>query len=540
MHGYADAITTSFLIAISLGSIMPLPSEASDADASAHQQVIDSLHNQIRSVCQLLSLPQLSIPDYQRPYRWSINNIAALFNDLTAHCNKSAYRLGSIVFHYRESEINDGKASNNKKAILDIVDGQQRTLTLMLTVKAIIDQRIAIDGDTKKERQKLSCQYLTRKLEALKTPIEKFFKRQMFSSRDSAQNLRRNYFELCRRVADPDHFTEAHIYFLLNRCEVACFVLQDISEAFQFFDAQNARGRDLAPHDLLKAFHLREFVQHKPNSMEKAVEHWERLSNSALSTLFADYLYRVRQWSEGKSARYFGKDDIGLFKGITIEQGAHFPYAESLCITHNFVDNYNKDLDDKKNVDCDPMKFPFTISQPIINGRRFFEMVEHYHSIISAITDSSLLLEETTPIVPITLLEEKLTPQASKILSLLNRYPRRFRKGDRYVRSLFDCALLLHIDKFGRHSISQAIEICFIWAYRCRIRQRAIQLATIDKYVLNYNLIQAIHDAITPQDLRLFTLRKVHSSENKNNAKNLDDKNEDEIVTQFKEMHCYE
>ena len=33
-------------------------------------------------------------------------------------------------------------------------------------------------------------------------------------------------------------------------------VLQDISEAFQFFDSQNARGKDLEPHDLLKAYHL--------------------------------------------------------------------------------------------------------------------------------------------------------------------------------------------------------------------------------------------------------------------------------------------
>jgi hypothetical protein len=30
------------------------------------------------------------------------------------------------------------------------------------------------------------------------------------------------------------------------------FALTDVSEAFQFFDSQNARGRDLESHDLLK------------------------------------------------------------------------------------------------------------------------------------------------------------------------------------------------------------------------------------------------------------------------------------------------
>ncbi|MGC6756730.1 hypothetical protein ACP0GT_25630, partial [Escherichia coli] len=83
--------------------------------------------------------------------------------------------------------------------------------------------------------------------------------RQRFPSRDSEFNLRRNYLELRRLVARPE-FDEQQIDFLLNRCQVVCFVLQDISEAFQFFDSQNARGRDLAPHDLLKAFHLREFA----------------------------------------------------------------------------------------------------------------------------------------------------------------------------------------------------------------------------------------------------------------------------------------
>lgn len=84
-------------------------------------------------------------------------------------------------------------------------------------------------------------------------------------------------------------------------------MLQDISEAFQFFDSQKCPGRDLAPHDLLKAFHLREFAGHEANLKAEAVAHWERLPSDELANLFALYLYRVRQWAEGKSARYFGK-----------------------------------------------------------------------------------------------------------------------------------------------------------------------------------------------------------------------------------------
>ena len=49
---------------------------------------------------------------------------------------------------------------------------------------------------------------------------------------------------------------------------------------------------------------------------------------------------------------------------------------------------------------------------------------------------------------------------------------------------MFDCALIFYIDKFGSQGLSLAIEKCFIWAYRCRIRQQVVQLATMDNYVL--------------------------------------------------------
>ena len=46
--------------------------------------------------------------------------------------------------------------------------------------------------------------------------------------------------------------------YIENRCELIVVITSDVSEAFQFFDSQNARGKALYPHDLLKAYHLRE------------------------------------------------------------------------------------------------------------------------------------------------------------------------------------------------------------------------------------------------------------------------------------------
>ena len=38
----------------------------------------------------------------------------------------------------------------------------------------------------------------------------------------------------------------------------------DVDEAFRVFDSQNYRGKALAPHDLLKAHHLREMREETP------------------------------------------------------------------------------------------------------------------------------------------------------------------------------------------------------------------------------------------------------------------------------------
>lgn len=484
---------------------------------------MESINNRVLSVCQLLTLEQLAIPMYQRPYRWGTRNITDLFTDLAAYQSKSAYRLGSVVFHHH--------THNDKGEALDIVDGQQRTLTLMLIVKALIDVLEEERSAGKALTARFQRQDILEQLETLKGPILAFMQRQCFPSCDSELNLKSNYLELRRLVSRPD-FDEQRIDFLLNRCQVVCFVLEDISEAFQFFDSQNARGRDLAPHDLLKAFHLREFAEHETSLKAEAVAHWERLSGGSLARLFALYLYRVRQWVEGKSARYFGKGEVGLFKGVNLDRVGHFPYVASLRISHHFVDEYNSQYQRKIDGQC--MAFPFHLDQTIINGRRFFEMAEYYQKKIAAIVAEVSGFSQRQSAM---LMDEPLTPMACKVLSTLSSYDRRHRTGDRYVRAMFDCALIFYIDKFGSQGLSFAIEKCFIWAYRCRIRQKVVQLATMDNYVLEHNLIRFIRDSHLPDDLHSFPLPSMSKQENKNNGNSSEDK--DELVKLFREMKYY-
>ncbi len=220
---------------------------------------MSNIQPNIISVKELLQTDNLIIPCYQRPYKWTAKNVNQLIDDIIYHNGKSAYRLGTLVIH---SEI-----SENNKTILNIVDGQQRTLTLTLIAHAIT----------------LNC---TEKLKAIYKrgeKLENYFPKLTnlaFSSDITKANIQNNYKIIERRMND---FDEKTISFFYEKCELVKVVLSDISEAFQFFDSQNARGKDLEPHDLLKAFHLREMNDFSTEEEKReTVDNWEAINTEKL------------------------------------------------------------------------------------------------------------------------------------------------------------------------------------------------------------------------------------------------------------------
>ena len=67
----------------------------------------------------------LSIPDYQRPYKWQTKQVQQLLEDLLFHYkNKQDYRIGTVIVHHQGSSF-------------DIVDGQQRITSLLLILKQL-------------------------------------------------------------------------------------------------------------------------------------------------------------------------------------------------------------------------------------------------------------------------------------------------------------------------------------------------------------------------------------------------------------------
>ncbi|MGP7733631.1 DUF262 domain-containing protein [Oceanimonas smirnovii] len=447
------------------------------------RELAEGVATSVVKVAEVLAASQLSIPIYQRPYKWQVHHVEQLLEDIARHKDKTAYRLGTLVLH---RYIEEDKEKH------DIVDGQQRTITLLLIVKAILAEKEKLNS--------FKSEPLRQQLAGLQLQM---FKPE-FASDVSQQNIRRNYQAIRRRVMRAD-FNEEQIDFLLNRCELVKVTLSELSEAFQFFDAQNARGRDLAPHDLLKAYHLREFAREDEHLKLNTVRNWEDTDSAALAKLFGDYLFRIRSWIKGKPALSFGKQHIGLFKGVNLAHSTSFPCVAAQRLVHYTVDDYNAHF--TRRFDAQSMSFPFQLDQPVMNGRRFFEMIHHYQKMLNGSIQFKSSTQYAGPL-------SGLDGFAPDILDTLHGYKEQYRKGDGYVRLMFDCLLLYYYDKFGATELSRAIEKIFIWAYSLRISMPVVKLESMDKHVRSYNLFRELRDATHPRALLQYPLPEIkeHSS----------------------------
>lgn len=395
---------------------------------------------------------KLEIPEYQRPYKWQEEHIASLLDDLQKNLELPSYRLGTMVLF-------------KEKQKFFIVDGQQRFISIILILLAYLN------NDNCLNRFKLI--QLSKKVSSISNTLK-------FISDISKANIQQNYRLIEQELKKPE-FQNNIIEFLLKKCEVVVVTLDDISEAFQFFDAQNARGKDLNPHDLLKAFHLREFSERDKDEISGIVTYWESLSTKSLKSFFAYYLYPTRGWIQSKSSRDFTKSEIGMFKGINLDKDNIYPFAAQYIILNLRSGG----------------QFPFQLDQRIINGKRFFEMVEHYRKLFDNLDLKTFDRNS------------EIDNNAQIILKTIHNYTfnnSNIRIGDIYILRAFKCLLVFYIDKFNDKELSNAIRKIFIWIYSLRLNHEKVQLASVDNYILEDNLFQRLSEAHQPKEFLAFRI----------------------------------
>lgn len=413
--------------------------------------------NQAQTISELLS-KALTIPKYQRPYKWQPKHVNQLIDDIFNHRSKPCYRLGTVVLH----QDKDSK-SGQEKTELNIVDGQQRLLTLTLLC-TILDEK----------EKKISSSLLKHK----------------FESSVSIENLKNNAQIISERVASLSATEKEELLdFVLNKCELIQVTLDDLSEAFQFFDSQNARGKALAPHDLLKAYHLREMMDSTEQTERLYhVSLWEQGVNpddesANLHTIMGGFLFRMRRWIDGDYGIQFSRHNIDVFKGINLDT-TQYAYVDAMLALDYAIETFN--ADPTRKWDKQTKGYPFQVDQVMINGKRFFEYIQHYMRI-----HSTLFVGK----------EAKLSAFVDKH----TQYTGSYRKGDSYVRNLFLCAVMYYYDKFGDVELNKAAQVCYRWAYFLRLDLQRIGMESVDNHAKARNgLFREISKAVHPQQVLNF------------------------------------
>lgn len=372
---------------------------------------------EIKSINELLKM-EIDIPDYQRPYKWTIQNIEELLGDISTAINQAGlyrtpfkYRVGTIILH------------ENEHGIFDVVDGQQRIISLLL-IKQCIETGV-------------------------KCPISK----KKFSNKITQTNIHDNYMFIrewfsLKNKDDKKNFIRAFDEIL----EVVVISVDKVSEAFQLFDSQNTRGKSLDPHDLLKAYHLREMKKY-PYEMEHAVTKWESKDTNQIRELFDLFLFPVWNWSRGLKSKPFTAKEIDTYKGIP--ESSMYSYARRAS----------------KAMPC------FQITETFISGNDFFEMVDHYLYLIHDIKKEIFNNQDFAEI-------KSIICNGKEVSSIKEMDSVKYGSaGFVYARNLFYCALLCYYDKF--HNFDEmAVKKLFTWAFMIRVDMENLGFDSINKYAI--------------------------------------------------------
>lgn len=372
---------------------------------------------EIKSINELLKM-EIDIPDYQRLYKWTIQNIEELLGDISTAINQAGlyrtpfkYRVGTIILH------------ENEHGIFDVVDGQQRIISLLL-IKQCIETGV-------------------------KCPISK----KKFSNKITQTNIHDNYMFIrewfsLKNKDDKKNFIRAFDEIL----EVVVISVEKVSEAFQLFDSQNTRGKSLDPHDLLKAYHLREMKKY-PYEMEHAVTKWESKDTNQIRELFDLFLFPVWNWSRGLKSKPFTAKEIDTYKGIP--ESSTYSYARRAS----------------KAMPC------FQITETFISGNDFFEMVDHYLYLIHDIKKEIFNNQDFAEI-------KSIICNGKEVSSIKEMDSVKYGSaGFVYARNLFYCALLCYYDKF--HNFDEmAVKKLFTWAFMIRVDMENLGFDSINKYAI--------------------------------------------------------
>ena len=300
------------------------------------------------------------VPRYQREYSWKQNNWEDLFNDLDEE--KPGYYLGTILL------VNQS-ADGLKPNCFEIIDGQQRLLTISIIYAAIYKRMLNLAKDNSNNedfiREKLNLKdKLFEKHKSDPELVLKFVPQEQnnnlvdytyllfsiekpFDNREKPKNYGNrkifkasNYFD--KRI--QDYNLEKLMEFLnkINNTLVVKIEVNNYSDAYVLFQSLNNRGAPLLATDLIKTSMLSEMEKQNIMTLDVSYDKWQQIINNitegpAVNERFLRHYYNayknIEQFKE--VAKNFSRATqtnlIEIYNDNLIPNNPSFLFDELLC-----------------------------------------------------------------------------------------------------------------------------------------------------------------------------------------------------------------
>lgn len=389
---------------------------------------------QIITVGEAFSL-KLNRPEYQRPYEWEAKHITTLLDDLLNFQSENAnrYRLGSILLHERKTET---------ETILDIVDGQQRLITLWL-IKSYLQSLTNKFSDNDSIGQfELADKTNYNPQEESRSTINNACVAIYNWFRCHSEEDRSFIKQMLEASDDVDE--------TVKRAQLVVIKVYKIEEAFQLFDSQNSRGKALKIHNYLKARHLGQMSEESRNNIKKyrLLDDWIDDNDSKKITHILNRIFKIIEWSH-----------LQAHTALTIENMDRFFYG--------FTDS---DLEYQKHYIS--QKDFFEIGRPFKAGEDFFWMMKHFR-----------IINEQVENCCNDYIKRCLKPDENKNKET-NQNNEWHNDRLKSITNLFFTAALLYSNRFGFGNLNKNISSLFAWAFTLRLVYSSLRLTAIEDFAI--------------------------------------------------------
>ena len=223
---------------------------------------------------RLLSDPfRFRIPSFQRPYSWTTKEAGQLLDDLSLALDEEAedpasgeYFLGAMLLNTAASTTTSAGSP-----VHDVVDGQQRLVTLTILLAVLRDLLAQTDGELPHGlREHIECSKASAHQRAYRIELRErerdFFRRHVQEPLSTATQAETDDLtEVERRILEVREHLAAELRerspedlgrmasFIGQQCQVALISAEGIDRAYRIFMVLNDRGRPLQRNDILKA-----------------------------------------------------------------------------------------------------------------------------------------------------------------------------------------------------------------------------------------------------------------------------------------------